>query len=75
MNEITLLNHKDKILKESFIFDFFINKKKNEIKVGIRFIFQSTEKTLVDEEVDSSMSYIVKLAIKGGGVKIPGLRD
>ncbi len=72
---VRMLNHKDKILKESFIFDFFINKKKNEIKVGIRFIFQSTEKTLVDEEVDSSMSDIVKLAIDGGGVKIPGLRD
>jgi len=70
-----MLNHKDKILKESFIFDFFINKKKNEIKVGIRFIFQSTEKTLVDEEVDSSMSHIVKLAFEGGGVKIPGLGD
>ena len=38
------------LLKDSFLFDFYINNKKNEIKVGYRFIFQSFSKTLTDHE-------------------------
>ena len=34
-----LLNYTDEIIKEIFVFDFFHNKKNNEIKIGFRFIF------------------------------------
>ncbi len=63
----------DKNLKDAFIFDFYENKKLNEIKVGIRFIFQSTTNTLSDEEIQKSVNNVLKPIINLRGVTIPGL--
>ena len=37
-----ILNFKNELLKEVFIFDYYINEKTKEIKIGFRFIFQSS---------------------------------
>ncbi len=63
----------DDNLKDFFIFDFYINEKIGEIKVGIRMIFQSTKKTLSDEDIQKSINKILKPIINLDGVSIPGL--
>ena len=72
-----VINHlsdlKDKNLKDAFIFDFYENKKLNEIKVGIRFIFQSTLNTLSEKEIQQSVNKLLKPIINLEGVSIPGL--
>ena len=60
------------LLKEVFMFDYFNNTKNNQIKLGYRFIFQSTSKTLTDEEVDDVMSYIMESTLQLAGIEIPG---
>ena len=68
-----LLNLNDENLKESFIFDFYENKEYNEIKVGVRFIFQSNTKTLSDYEIQKSVHRLLEPIIKLEGISIPGL--
>ncbi len=68
-----LLAHKSNLIKEIFIFDFYINKKNNEIKLGFRFIFQSNNKTLNDVEIDQEIDKIISLCLKMDSVSIPGL--
>ncbi len=72
-----VINHlsdlSDENLKDSFIFDFYENKKLNEIKVGIRFIFQSNLNTLSEEEIQQSVNKLLKPIIDLDGVSIPGL--
>ena len=63
----------DENLKEFFIFDFYMNKKLGEIKVGIRLIFQSPTKTLSDDDIKISIDNILKPIISLDGVFIPGL--
>ena len=63
----------DENLKESFIFDFYINEKLGEIKVGIRLVFQSPTKTLSDDDIQMSIDNILKPVINLDGVFIPGL--
>ncbi len=63
----------DKNLKDAFIFDFYKNQKLNEIKVGIRLIFQSSLTTLSDEEIQKSVNKLLKPIMDLGGVSIPGL--
>ena len=63
----------DKNLKDFFIFDFYLNEKLGEIKVGVRLIFQSPLKTLSDEEIQKSIDKILKPIINLDGVFIPGL--
>jgi phenylalanyl-tRNA synthetase beta chain len=60
-------------LKESFIFDFFVNKKNNEIKIGFRFIFQAKNKSLSIKEIDDELSKLINKTLKIDGVSIPGL--
>ena len=48
------------ILKDAYIFDFYENKKLNEIKVGVRFIFQSVLCTLSEEEIQKSVQRLLK---------------
>tara|TARA_B100000902_G_scaffold10011_1_gene12298 strand:- start:109 stop:2031 length:1923 start_codon:yes stop_codon:yes gene_type:complete len=62
-----------KYLKEVFIFDFFKNNKQGFIKIGFRFIFQSENKTLLDENVNTIISKIVEQSLELSGVEIPGL--
>lgn len=68
-----LLNTKTHLLKEVFIFDYFINEDKKEIKIGFRFVFQSSKATITDEEVNSIMSKIIKETRLINGVTIPGV--
>tara|TARA_B100000900_G_scaffold301952_1_gene260491 strand:- start:3031 stop:4938 length:1908 start_codon:yes stop_codon:yes gene_type:complete len=66
-------NFDNENLKEFFIFDFYLNEKIGEIKVGIRLIFQSEDKTLSDEDIQRSIDKILKPIIRLEGVFIPGL--
>ncbi len=71
INHLTDLH--DKNLKDAYIFDFYENEKLNEIKVGIRLIFQSSIKTLSDDEIQKSVDRLLKPIVDLEGVSIPGL--
>jgi len=75
VNEITnILNGtKDEIIKDSFIFDFYKNDKTDTVKLGYRFIFQSSVKTLSDEEINKKVQEIINPIIELDGVCIPGM--
>ena len=68
-----LLTFKNNLLKEVFIFDFFVSDKIKEVKIGFRFIFQSHDKTITDKEVNAVMDTIIENALKIKSVNIPGL--
>lgn len=68
-----ILNFKNDLLKEVFIFDFYINEKMQDIKIGFRFIFQSKKSTITDEEVNDLMNQIIEKATKFKKVNIPGI--
>jgi len=61
-------------LKESFIFDYYLNEESKVIKIGIRFIFQSNNTTLEDNSILNEMKKIFDIASKIDGVQIPGLQ-
>ena len=71
INHLSNLNHKN--LNDAFIFDFYENKQLNEIKVGIRFVFQSTFNTLSEDEIQQSVNKLLKPIVELEGVSIPGL--
>jgi phenylalanyl-tRNA synthetase beta subunit len=71
---IYLSSLNDENLKDSFIFDFYENKKSNEIKVGVRLVFQSDRGTLSEEEVQNSVNRLLKPIIQLEGISIPGLK-
>jgi phenylalanyl-tRNA synthetase beta chain len=68
-----LFNYKHSILKEVFIFDFYINEKSKEIKIGFRFIFQLSNRTITDKEVNKVINNIIRTTIIPNQVEIPGL--
>ena len=68
-----LLDFKSDLIKNIYIFDYFKNEKKEEIKIGFRFIFQSKTVTLTTAEIDVVYSKIVKKSLAIKGVTIPGL--
>ena len=70
-----IFSFKNELLKEVFIFDFYKNEKKGELKIGFRFIFQSRNHTLKDHEVDSVMEDIFQQAFMIDSVDIPGLNQ
>ena len=73
-NVITILEkYNDEHLKDSFLFDFYENKKSNETKIGYRFIFQSHVKTLTDKEIDKSANKIIQSVLSIKSVSIPGM--
>jgi len=63
----------DDILKHAYIFDFYENKKIKEIKVGVRFIFQSVLCTLSEEEIQKTLHRLLKPILDLEGVSVPGL--
>ncbi len=65
----------DDNLKDFFIFDFYMNEKLREIKVGIRLIFQSNENTLTDLEIQKSTKKLLEPLCNLEGVSIPGLEN
>ncbi len=73
MLEEFILNYENSLLKEVFVFDYYKNKKLNEIKIGFRFIFQSRDNTITDKEVDDVMEIIIKNALEHSSISIPGL--
>lgn len=68
-----ILNYKDGLLKEVFVFDYYKNDKMNKIKIGFRFIFQSKDHTITVKEVDNVMSSIIKEALEFDSISIPGI--
>ena len=70
--EDTLFNKKSNNLKSVFVFDFF-KKNKNHIKIGFRFVFQSSKETLTIEAIDSELNSIISDTLNLDGVQIPGL--
>ena len=66
-----ILNFKNDLLKEVFIFDFYINEKMQDVKIGFRFIFQSKESTITDEEVNVVINQIIEKTTKFENVTIP----
>lgn len=66
-------NFSHEYLKESFIFDFYRNIDGKEIKIGVRLVFQSSEKTLCDNEINNASKKILQPIIDLDGVNIPGL--
>ena len=59
-------------LKESFMFDFYENKKTGETKIGYRFIFQDTKKTLNDNTIDTIVDKLLNEVLSIKSVLLPG---
>ena len=68
-----ILEYDDELLKKVFIFDYFYNEQNAEIKIGFRFIFQSTDLTITEAQVSNIMNVIIDHAKKIEGIGIPGL--
>lgn len=72
-----LINYLDSLkiknLKKCFMFDFYSNKKTNEIKIGYRFIFQSINHTLSEAEINICVERILEPLLAEEGISIPGL--
>tara|TARA_X000000950_G_C13917878_1_gene661879 strand:- start:4890 stop:6800 length:1911 start_codon:yes stop_codon:yes gene_type:complete len=62
-----------KYLKDSFIFDFYKDQSSHSVKLGVRIIFQSHEKTLAEKEIVESYQELLNPILKLSGVSIPGL--
>tara|TARA_B100000963_G_scaffold358362_1_gene382854 strand:+ start:18909 stop:20816 length:1908 start_codon:yes stop_codon:yes gene_type:complete len=63
----------DNLLKDIFIFDYYVNQQKNYIKIGYRFVFQSSKNTLTDSEINDLMKKIIKQSLSINSIEIPGL--
>ena len=68
----TLSAISSEIIKKSFMFDFYENKKTNETKIGYRFIFQSNSRTLTDKEVNKEIQRIKESVLLIESVSLPG---
>lgn len=68
-----ILNFNDELLREVFVFDYFVNKTNQEIKIGFRFIFQSSNSTITDSQVDNVMNKICYDIREFDGVSLPGM--
>jgi phenylalanyl-tRNA synthetase beta chain len=71
--EKMILEFENDLLKDTYTFDYFNNDKKNEIKIGFRFIFQSRESTITDAEVNKVINSIIECALRIDSVRVPGL--
>jgi phenylalanyl-tRNA synthetase beta chain len=72
--QVFLLNYQNDIIKHIYIFDYFYNQKKQEIKIGFRFIFQSQKLTLTSAEIDVVYNDIIDKSLEISGVAIPGIK-
>lgn len=73
--ENLVLNYSSKYLKDVFIFDFFENKKNNQIKIGFRFTFQSLNSTITFDQVNVEINNIINLTKDIKDIKILGLNN
>jgi len=55
------------------MFDYYENRKMNEIKIGFRYIFQVNDRTLTDQEINKEIKEITNLALSIKSVSLPGL--
>ncbi len=69
----SILGFNHELLKEKFIFDYYYNEKILEVKIGFRFIFQSSESTITDNQVNNVIEKIIKITRKIDSVSIPGI--
>ena len=67
-----ILNFHNKLLKNSFIFDFYNDTNNKEIKIGFRFVFQRDDKTITENEVNLVMEEIIEKSLEFNGISIPG---
>ena len=72
--ENLILNYKNQYLKDVFVFDFYHNENKDEIKIGFRFVFQSNSSTITEGVVNKIMNEIIEKALSIPSVEIPGLK-
>ena len=70
-----LLSYKDELIKEIYIFDFYNNINKDEIKIGFRFIFQSRNSTVTESDVTKIMDKIIDETLAIDSVCIPGMKN
>ncbi len=63
----------DENLKDFFMFDFYKDAKNKVIKVGYRFVFQSKDKTLSENDIQKSISKIIKPILSLENISIPGI--
>ena len=68
------LEYKTDNLKDIFVFDYFKNPTNGDVKLGIRFTFQSHNKTLKIEDVNPCIDKIINEALKFDGVSLQGLK-
>ena len=68
-----ILEFKHDLLKEVYIFDYFNNEKNAEIKIGFRFVFQSSDSTITESQVNDIIDVIIKHIEEIDGITIPGL--
>ena len=64
-----ILNYQNEILKDAFVFDYYLNEIKEEIKLGIRLVFQSKKGTIVDKDVSNVINDIISTSISLEGVE------
>ena len=68
-----IFSYQHQLLKEVFIFDYYNNEKNHEIKIGFRFIFQSKDSNISDNDVNDVMNIIIEGSINIDSVSLPGL--
>ena len=64
-----------KILKDAFLFDFYENASKQQVKAAFRFIFQDFSKTLTDDEINQELEPLLSEILKLKNVSIPGYKN
>jgi phenylalanyl-tRNA synthetase beta chain len=68
-----ILCYKHDLIKDVYVFDYYMNEKTKETKIGFRFIFQLSDATITDIQVNNIMNVIIEEAIIKFNVKIPGI--
>lgn len=68
-----IFDYQNELLKDVFIFDYFINEKSQEIKLGFRFVFQSKLKTITEKDVSEVLKEIIDKTLILKSVSIPGI--
>ncbi len=63
------------ILKDAFLFDFYENSSKHQVKAAYRFIFQDFSKTLTDAEINQELEPLLSEILKLKNVSIPGYKN
>ena len=68
-----LLNFQNKLIKDIYIFDYFYNEKKAEIKIGFRFTFESKKTTITENEINKVLMTIHEYVDSIDGIIVPGI--